>query len=124
MINEQMLAKMIEQQVAAKLSGDKSLAATTPSELPLEPTPAPTKPVTYNLDEEDGLRLENMILKDEIEKLRKEVEEARRIAADKVSHSNKLDLQSFLIEKYKIDTKNSQLLISPESRTLTVTPRE
>ena len=123
MINEQMMAKMIQQQVdaqvAAKLSGDKSLAAK-----PTEPTPAPAKPIVHNLDDDDGLRLENLLLKQEVEKLRKEVEEARRTASDKNLHSAQLDLQNFLIEKYDIDVETSTLLISPENRTLTITPRE
>jgi len=126
MINEAMLTKMIEQQVAAKLEGNKAIAAMPPVEvpkLPKEPT-TPVEPTILNLDDEDGLRLENMILKDELEKVRREVEEARRMAADRISHGNKLDLQNFLIQKYNVDVSKHSLMISPEHRTLTLTTRE
>jgi len=126
MINEAMLTKMIEQQVAAKLEGNKAIAAMPPVEvpkLPKEPT-TPVEPTVLNLDDEDGLRLENMILKDELEKVRREVEEARRMAADRISHGNKLDLQNFLIQKYNVDVSKHSLMISPEHRTLTLTTRE
>lgn len=118
MIDKESITKMVQEQVAAKLAGDKTLAS-QPADTEKKPTPD-VKP----LDEVDVVKLDNFLLKQEVERLEKTLEDRRREQAEKQLIDERNKLQAYLIEKYNVDVETHSLVINAQARTLTITPRE
>lgn len=125
MISQETIQEMIAQQVAAKLTGkspqEPTIEHSTAPEPP--PTPVPAEVITKPLDELDAVKLENILLQKELEKLRKEIEDQRRIFADKELLQKQMDLQLYLTEKYEVDVQKNDLKINTQSRQLVITPK-
>jgi len=121
MISKEMLEKMVEQQIKAKLEGNKSLAAGTEEDEPK--VTEPIGPIIKKLDEIDGVKLENLLLKQQAEEFKQELENLRRKRAEKELNSVQENLQSYLFEKYEVDPSISEVKISAKELTLTILPR-
>lgn len=80
------------------------------------------EPTTKKLDVEDTLRMENLLLRKQIEGLTKQLEEFRRNKAEADLKEQHKGLQEFLTDKHKIDTELFKLTLDPNSYTLTVHP--
>lgn len=130
MISQEMLQRMVQEQVAAKLSGNKSVASAAPDE-PVsqagEPAPEPQEEAEVEkteipLDELDVSKLENLLLKKELERLRKEAEDTRRKMADQALNDAQLELQNFLLDKYDVNIETHKMFLNPNEQKLIVTP--
>ena len=122
MISPEMVKEMINKQMAEKLAGYKGVASQPTIEQPEPPKPA--EPVVKALDEVDCIRLENLVLKQELERTVQKVENGRRDNIQKALNEAQMDLQTFLVEKYEVDTSKNKLVINGQARTLTITPNE
>jgi len=121
MIAKEELKKMIQKELDAKLAGK----ALTPQPTIEQPSPPqPPQPIVKPLDEIDGIRLENLVLKQELEKKQKEIEDMRRANVAKALQEAQMDLQNFIVNKYEIDASKNTLTINGAALTLTITPRE
>ena len=67
MISEELVKQMIAQQVAEKLDGNKAIASE-----PVEVAPEKSGPIVKPLDDIDAIRLENLLLRQQVEGLKKE----------------------------------------------------
>ena len=137
MITKEDVRNIIDDAIASKLQGNKSVAAqpvaqpvaqpTIESPITPEPEPEPEpkpEPIVKALDEIDAIRLENLVLKQELEKKQRELEDRRRKQVEEALRESQIELQMFLVKKYDVDTSTSQLVINPQALTLTITPRE
>jgi hypothetical protein len=124
MMTREDIQKIVNEQLVAKLKGDKGIAAQPTTELPVPPKPPePPQPIVKKLDEVDAVMLENLVLKQELEKKQIEIENMRRSNVDKALKEAQMDLQNYLVDKYEVDATKSTLVINGQSRTLTITPR-
>ena len=89
---EGMIEKLVQQELAKR----------GPQETP-EKIQEPQEQ-TITLDEDDGLRLQLLILKRHNEELQRALENKRRETADSNIEATRADLQNHLVEKYNIDT--------------------
>jgi predicted lipid-binding transport protein (Tim44 family) len=124
MMSKQDIQQLIKQAVNEKLSGNKSVAqevAKQEEEIVVKEQEAP-QPIIKSLDESDAIKLENLLLKQQVEKLQQEYENLRREYAEKDIQLERVNLQKFLVEKYEVDTSQNQLVINASQRTLTITP--
>lgn len=96
--------QLIEEQIAKKIQEEQENA------------------VVKNLDGDDTVRLENFILKQHTEQLTRQLEDGRRQEADRIITRVRQDLESYLVDKYGVNTETHRIKIDAKSYTLSIVP--
>jgi ribosomal protein S12 methylthiotransferase accessory factor YcaO len=116
MMTEEAMKKMVEEQLEAKLNGNKAIAAEEPQEK--------EAPVVKKLDPDDTVRLENFILKQHNETLTRQLEEVRRKDFDKLIAQVRDDFQEYLAEKYEVNLETHTIKVDAKAYKLVISPLE
>lgn len=101
-------AKMIGDQINAKLKENSEEVNET---------------VDIKLDPDDTARLENVLLKQTVEALTKQLEDKRRQEASQSIQKTREDYQMYLAEKYDVDLDTFNIAVDATRYVLQVTPR-
>lgn len=120
-IKEMVTKNMMESMARAMQQPDVSPAV----DVQAQPSPPkyPEDQVTTNeLDVEDTLRMENFLLKQQVESLTRDLENARREKAERNLKDHRKGLEDFLVEKHEVDSDKFQIRLDPNSYTLSIIP--
>lgn len=74
------------------------------------------------LDEFDGVRLENLLLRRQVELLQQELETLRREEASRALNDSQVEFHTYLVGKYGVDTVSNKMVVNAKDRTLVITP--
>jgi hypothetical protein len=86
------------------------------------PVPQASPDVVKKMDTDETLRLENLLLRDQMEKMHQQLEEMRREIAKRDMARHKDGLQDYLHEKHSVDRNTHRLIIDAQAHSLTITP--
>lgn len=103
----------LAQQLNAKLEGNKSVAEEEIKE---------AEPIVFKLDGDDTVRLENVILKQHVEQLTRQLEETRRKDSEKTINKVQDDYQTYLAEKYGVDLTAFTITVDAKTYKLIIKP--
>ena len=92
----------------------------------VEDTSQEEKPVTTSkkLDDDGLVRLENLLLKQQVENLTRELEDSRRKNDAEAIERAKTNYQSYLAKKYDVDTNTHDISVDVRERLVTIQPIE
>jgi len=91
---------------------------------PITPTAQKDSSLAHSLDETDSLRLANLVLKDQIERLRKEYEKVRGELADVNLGYERNEFKVKLAHKFNIDLAANDITVDADNNTLSISPRK
>lgn len=101
------MERMVKEQVAAKMA--KQISEQSADE-----------PTVQQLDSDDGLRLDNLLLKRRVEELVQELENKRRVEAKNFLADEHRGFQNYLASKYGVDLKTHTFRVDGDAQTLTI----
>ena len=113
-MTKEQVQEMLDERLEDKLKGNKSSVQQEVKE----------SPVVKKLDGDDTVRLENLLLKQQVEGLVKSLEDKRRQDIEKVLVQVRKDYQAWLADKYEVDLAVHNITVDAKAYTLTITPIE
>ena len=74
------------------------------------------------MDTDETLRVENLLLREQMEKMHQQLENLRRELAQKELMEKRHGLQDYLHDKHRVDLNTHKLIVDPQAHTLTISP--